>query len=128
MTEFKGIFVSCNGEWDKNTNSFHMYTDKEKYNCCVDQYKPSRDYCLEQCTKTYKDLKPNCESICHNTYNLGIDTCKLMEYNPVNYKENFYIPMRMMSGGSIIIPIIFIIIIIILVSITLIFWLKKIRK
>ena len=55
---------------------------------------------------------------------IHIDTCKLMEYNPVNYKENFYIPMRMMSGGSIIIPIIFIIIII-LVSIALIFCLKK---
>jgi hypothetical protein len=124
FNEIKGIFVSCNGEWDKNTNSFHKYTDKEKYNCCLDQYKPARDYCLEQCSK---DLNTNCESICHDTYNLGIDTCKLMEYNPVNYKEEFYIPMKMDSSGSITIPIIFLIIII-LFGIGLIVWLKKLRK
>ena len=126
LNEIKGIFVSCNGEWDGNTNSFHKYTDTEKYNCCLDQYKPARDYCLEQCTK---DPKTNCKSICHDTYNLGIDTCKLMGYNPVNYKEEFYIPMKMGISGNIAIPIIFlIIIIIILFGIGLIVWLKKLRK
>lgn len=36
LNEFKGLFVSCSGKWDKNTNSFYKYTDKEKYNCCLD--------------------------------------------------------------------------------------------
>jgi hypothetical protein len=128
LNEFKGLFVSCSGKWDKNTNSFYKYTDKEKYNCCIDQYKPARDYCLEQCSKTYKDLTTNCESICHDTYKLGIDTCKLMDYVPTKYRENFYIPIKMGSdNGNITVAILFLIIVM-LFGIGLIVWLKKLRK
>ena len=112
LNEFKGIFVSCNGEWNKNTNSFHKYTDMEKYNCCINQYKPTRDYCLEQCNHNYDSPNTNCESICHNTYNLGIDTCKLMNYVSKNYREDFYIPIKMNNDSHNIIIYIMIVIII----------------
>lgn len=79
-----GLFISCSGEWNNNSNSFHRYTDKETYNCCVNQYKPARDYCLEQCDKSKQEYIPNCKSICNNSYNLGIDTCKLISHSKDN--------------------------------------------
>jgi hypothetical protein len=79
-----GLFISCSGEWNNNSNSFHRYTDKETRNCCVNQYKPARDYCLEQCDKSNQEYIPNCKSICNNSYNLGIQTCKLISHSKDN--------------------------------------------
>lgn len=85
-----GIFTSCKGVWETDTNSFDKYTLSEQIQCCIDQYKPARKYCLEQCSKNGIDIFSNggvltddqalikCKLICDQSYDLGVDTCRLI--------------------------------------------------
>ena len=85
-----GIFSSCKGEWETDTDSFNKNTLSEQIQCCIDQYKPSKEYCLEECSKngieifsddgtlTDKQALIKCKLICDQSYDLGVDTCRLL--------------------------------------------------
>lgn len=85
-----GIFASCKGELETDNDSWDKYTLSEQIQCCIDQYKPSKEYCLEECSKngveifsdggalTDEQALIKCKLICDQSYDLGVDTCRLL--------------------------------------------------
>ncbi len=87
------MFASCSGVLEDSSGIFKHNTQIEQYQCCIDQCKPSNEYCNNQCdqrvdelfaselamgTMTLEEALSTCKLRCTETYNTCENTCRLV--------------------------------------------------